>query len=87
MFKLCKWIWAKAEESVRKEILDDISSASQYHRSRAEVAFYKDKAGIKDSDDVKEMLPYKYTPQQHSAIASAMNELYDRVAPPQEAQE
>lgn len=75
MIKTFKWLWNKAERYGRDKVLSELSAMRGYHNMKAETAFLKAKyepTEPKDRDDM--FLRPRLTPNEHSAISSALSE-------------
>lgn len=79
MLKVFKWLWDKAEEHGREQVLADIHSIRQYHLLESEIAFLKKKYEVEDPNTKSPRFPIKtLLPMEHGAIADEMSKVLQR---------
>lgn len=79
MLSLIKWIWDKAEQRGRDQIIGELVGMATYHRNKAEI---KTLRGKLSEDDTADLMPFsmpKLNPEQHSAVAGELYRLLERV--------
>lgn len=77
MIKVFKWLWDKAEEHGREQVLADLHSRREYHHLKAEIAHLKGKYEPEDEKDsrfspfpIRTMLP-----MEHGAISGELDKV------------
>lgn len=76
MIRVFKWLWDKAEQNGRNQIIWQLEGLAAYHRNQAEIKTLKEVAGIKDESEFEglRILP-NLTPKEHSAVSCEVGHL------------
>lgn len=75
MLNILKWVWHKAEQKGRDQVLNDLRNLEQYHQLKAQISNLRDKIEPPDIRDSTFGNFRRMTALEHNSIAKELHDI------------